>query len=76
MRNSNEGWALRRNIYFTKDGGNSWTKVKTVNWDGQFSFVSKHLGWAVARNEGEIALVRTTDDGNLWVQLEPEVTRE
>ena len=76
MLTSNEGWALSRNIYFTKDGGNSWTKVKTVNWDGQFSFVSKHLGWAVARNEGEIALVRTTDDGNLWVQLEPEVTRE
>lgn len=46
------------------DGGLSWVAAKQVNWEGQFSFINPQTGWAVARNEDEIALV-ATDDGDL-----------
>jgi hypothetical protein len=42
-----------------------------VNWDGQFSFVDDLHGWAVARNEQEIALVRTQNGGTSWSILKP-----
>jgi photosystem II stability/assembly factor-like uncharacterized protein len=67
------GFALGRNIYQTTDGGQTWTLIKQVNWDGQFSFVSMNLGWAVARNEGEIALVRTNNGGAKWEIVNPFV---
>ena len=55
------GWALGRDIYRTVDGGATWSFVHAVTWDGQFSFVDDQHGWAVARNEQEIALVRTAE---------------
>ncbi len=67
------GWALGREIYWTADGGQSWVKVKQVAWDGQFSFVDDDLGWAVARTEAEVALVRTQDGGATWQIIEPQV---
>jgi photosystem II stability/assembly factor-like uncharacterized protein len=69
----NHGFALGRNIYQTTDGGQTWTLIKQVTWDGQFSFVSMNLGWAVARNEGEIALVRTNNGGAKWEIVNPFV---
>lgn len=67
------GWALGRDIYLTQDGGQTWDMIKNVNWDGQFSFVSTDLGWAVARSEEEIALVWTSDSGRNWKLLEPQI---
>ena len=65
------GWALGREIYRTADGGTTWKFVHAVNWDGQFSFVDDLHGWAVARNEQEIALVRTQNGGTSWSILKP-----
>jgi photosystem II stability/assembly factor-like uncharacterized protein len=69
------GWALGRDLFRTTDGGQTWSKVKSVNWDGQFSFVSDELGWAVARAETDtamlIALVQTTDGGITWTEIKP-----
>ena len=68
------GWSLSRRIYQTRDGGLTWRYIKGLYWDGQFSFVDERHGWAVARNEDEIALVKTTDGGRTWVQIEPRIT--
>jgi photosystem II stability/assembly factor-like uncharacterized protein len=69
MLNSRVGWALSRDIYQTKDGGLTWEKIKTVNWDGQFDFVNEQTGFAVARSESRIALVRTFNAGRSWESL-------
>jgi len=68
------GWALSTDLHWTEDGGTSWTKIKTVAWEGQFSFVSPQLGWAVARSEQEAALVQTADGGRTWELLEPIIS--
>lgn len=65
--------ALSRTISVTHDGGQHWTLVKTVNWDAQFSFVDASHGWAVARNEGQVALVVTADSGRTWQEIHPVV---
>ena len=67
----NRGWALSTDIYWTEDGGGTWIKIKTVDWEGQFSFVEEMVGWAVARSVDESALVRTLDGGRTWELLEP-----
>lgn len=68
---ASHGFALSREIYWTADAGVSWQLQKTVNWDGQFSFADTDAGWAVARNEGETALVKTDDRGKTWDIIEP-----
>lgn len=55
------GFALGREHYRTRDGGQSWELIKTVNWDGQFSFISAEEAFALAWGSGEIALVHTMD---------------
>ncbi|MDF1500530.1 MAG: hypothetical protein P1P76_08680 [Anaerolineales bacterium] len=65
------GFALSREIYWTADGGVTWELGKTVNWDGQFSFVDADYGWAVARAGSELALVATEDRGQTWHFIEP-----
>lgn len=67
------GLVLGRVIYRTDDGGKTWSKGKQVNWDGQFSFVDMNTGWAVARNAGQIALVKTADGGKTWTEVHPVV---
>ena len=69
----NYGFALGKNIYQTIDGGATWTLIKQVIWDGQFSFVNMNMGWAVARNENEIALEVTTNGGATWKTINPFV---
>lgn len=66
-------FALGREIHRTLDGGVSWQLRKRVAWDGQFSFVSSEVGWAVARAGDEIALVSTSDGANRWQMLEPVI---
>ena len=65
--------ALGRNLNRSDDGGLSWKLIKQVAWDGQFSFIDAQSGWAVARDEAEIALVRTVDGGTTWQLLEPSL---
>lgn len=62
--------ALSRDIYHSDDGGATWTHIKEVTWDGQFNFVDASRGWAVARGEDDIVLVRTIDGGQTWRLLE------
>lgn len=68
-----QGFAFSREIHFTNDGGATWQLVKTVNWDGQFSFIDDQFGWAVARADGAIALVRTNDGGSTWGEIQPRI---
>jgi photosystem II stability/assembly factor-like uncharacterized protein len=64
---------LGRDIYRTADEGQTWSYVKSVNWDGQFSFVDAQTGWAVARVSGQIALVKTVNGGSTWSEIKPIV---
>lgn len=66
--------ALGKDLYRSEDAGLTWTFIKQVTWDGQFSFVDSQYGWAVARADDEIALVRTTDGGETWQLIEPVLT--
>lgn len=67
------GWALSQRVYKTVDGGANWVLVKTVQWDGRFSFPTAELGWAIASSNGDAAFVRTTDGAQRWTLLEPIV---
>jgi photosystem II stability/assembly factor-like uncharacterized protein len=67
------GWALSKDIYQTLDGGQTWTLMSTVQWEGQFSFVNQQLGWAVARSEETFALLQTEDGGKTWDVIEPVI---
>jgi photosystem II stability/assembly factor-like uncharacterized protein len=65
--------ALGQKIYQTEDAGQTWEFIKSVQWDGQFSFVNDQVGWAVARSGDAIALVTTTDGAVNWHLLKPTV---
>ena len=69
------GLALGRKIFRTDNGGQTWTLVRDVFWDGQFSYVDISHGWAVARNpdNGEIALVMTSSTEGPWQMLHPVI---
>ncbi len=69
-------FAISRDIYRSADGGLSWQKVRSVNWDGQFSFISEDTAWVVAHNPdtGMYALVRTSDGGNSFAEIKPGLT--
>ena len=72
----NEGLLLSRKLYWSHDGGKTWSDVKTVYWDGQFSFPTISNGWAIARSEGKSALVETGDFGQTWVEIKPVVAHK
>jgi photosystem II stability/assembly factor-like uncharacterized protein len=71
--NANEGWAFAPTIHWTEDGGRAWTAVKQVSWNGQFSFVDRRHGWAVARSGAAIALVSSTNGGTSWQEIHPVI---
>ena len=71
----NNALLLGRDIYQSASDGQTWAFVKTVNWDGQFSFNDPQYGWAIARSNGEIALVQTINWAATWTVLKPTVTR-
>ncbi len=73
MLDATTGWAFSRDIYQTTDGGANWTKLTTVSWDAQFSFVSPQVGWAVARSGDLIALVTSANNGKTWAEIHPKV---
>ncbi|HSK87769.1 MAG TPA: hypothetical protein VK880_05400 [Anaerolineales bacterium] len=64
---------LGRDIYRSAVGGLRWEYVKSVHWDAQFSFVDPQTGWAIARANGQTALVKTSNGGAAWVEIKPVV---
>ena len=66
---------LGRDMYLPASDGQTWSFVKTVNWDGQFSFSDPQYGWAVARSNGNVALVQTTNGASTWTVLKPTVAQ-
>lgn len=72
--NDQLGFAFGRTHYQTQDGGITWKEIKTVNWLGQFSFISPQEAWAVAREGDESALVHTTDGGKTYQLIEPVIS--
>ncbi len=57
----------------TRDGGLTWTWIKSVRWNGDFDFVNEQIGWAIATNNDNVALVHTTDGGKTWEEIKPVV---
>jgi photosystem II stability/assembly factor-like uncharacterized protein len=64
---------LGRDMFSSSDGGANWSHIKTVAWDGQFSFVDPLHGWAVATSGDDVALVRTVDGGRTWTEIKPKI---
>jgi photosystem II stability/assembly factor-like uncharacterized protein len=56
-------YTIGRDINRSTDGGVEWDLMKSVNWDGQFSFIDENHALAVAYNPDQdiYALVRTKD---------------
>ena len=71
----NNGLILGHDIYISTSDGQTWNYVKSVNWDGQFSFSDPQYGWAVARSNGEIALVNTIDWAATWKIIKPTIAK-
>jgi photosystem II stability/assembly factor-like uncharacterized protein len=69
----NHAFALGHSIFQTNDGGLTWTLIKQVNWDGQFSFANMNMGWAVARSDSDIAFVSTTTGCAKWAIINPYI---
>jgi len=65
------GFALGKDHYRTNNGGADWTRIKTVTWFGQFSFINTQEGWAVAWRDGDFAFVHTTDGGLTYQLITP-----
>lgn len=70
--NSSTAFALGREIQRSDDAGHTWKPVSTVNWDGQFSFIDAQTAWAVASNNDQTSLVKTTDGGLTWQEIKPK----
>ena len=69
-------------LYQTTNGGQSWTLLKRTGWTGvQLDFLDAQIGWAVAcsgawycyQDDAIHALVRTTDGGQTWQILQPQI---
>jgi len=73
----NNALLLGRDMYLSTSDGQDWVGARPtpVNWDGQFSFSDPQYGWAVARSNGEVALVQTTDWARTWTVIKPVIAR-
>jgi len=69
-------------LYQTEDGGQDWTLIKRTRWaDAQLDFLDAQRGWAVVcsdawycyEDDAIHALVRTTDGGQTWQILQPQI---
>jgi len=68
-------FSIGREIYKSTDGGVSWKFVKSVNWDGKFSFTDQNNALAVAYDpdDDEYALVKTTDGCKTFTIIKPQL---
>jgi len=69
-------YSLGKDIERSTDGGQNWQFVKTVTWEGQFSFVEKNTAWVVAADKSDwenpiIALVKTTNGCSSFETIVP-----
>ena len=69
----NHALLLGHDMYLSTSDGQTWSFVKTVYWDGQFSFIDPLYGWVVARLNGQVALLQTTDGAATWTMIKPTV---
>jgi photosystem II stability/assembly factor-like uncharacterized protein len=67
------GWALASKIQRTTDGGATWKPISDVSWTAQFDFVDVNTGWAIARSDTQMALVKSIDGGARWSMLTPTI---
>lgn len=67
------GWAISSKIQLTTDGGKTWKPISDVTWTPQMDFISEKIGWAVARSDNAVALVKSDNGGASWSELIPSV---
>ncbi|MDR3576764.1 MAG: hypothetical protein P4L50_23110 [Anaerolineaceae bacterium] len=64
-------------VYFTQDGGQSWTPLATVDWAGAPDFVDAQTGWAITLSNNSTgsptSLVKSTNGGKSWKELNPKI---
>lgn len=65
------GFAMGRDHYKTINGGGDWIKIKSVTWDGQFSFINPEEGWTLARRDTQVTLLHTHDGGLTYQEITP-----
>lgn len=68
-------YLLDKRSYYSINDGMKWADLKVVNWDGQFSFVDPVHGWAIARLQKAVSLVKTTNKAYTWKIIVPMVVR-
>jgi len=67
------GWSLSDKIQRTTERGATWAIISETTWSAQLDFISEQIGWAVARSDNAIALVKTENGGARWIELIPSV---
>lgn len=70
MVSEQDGWRFDREIQRTRDGAERWSLINQVAWQGQFDFLDRWRGWAVASDEQEAALVHSMDGARSFSLLE------
>jgi len=60
-------------MYQTVDGGKTWKQLTKLSWSGQMDFISADVGWVVASDANNQALVETTNGGATWQEILPVV---
>ncbi|NMB56119.1 MAG: hypothetical protein GYA15_15620 [Leptolinea sp.] len=66
---------MGKDSFQSSNNGMKWTYLKVVNWDGQFSFPDPQHGWAIARYQKAVSLVKTTNRAATWKIILPKATR-
>jgi len=68
-------FSIDREISKTTDGGLSWQFVKSVNWDGKFSFTDQNNALAVVYDpdDDEYALVKTSNGCKSFTIINPRL---
>jgi photosystem II stability/assembly factor-like uncharacterized protein len=65
------GLAVGQEIYMYMDQTQTWEKLDSIDWKGQFDFIDWNKGWAAARKGETPLLMHTADGGRTWQALEP-----
>jgi photosystem II stability/assembly factor-like uncharacterized protein len=68
------GMAVGPELHQTRDGGNTWTFVNALEWEGQLTFIDDQNGWAIVQIDDASLLLRTADGGRSWDRLEPAIS--
>jgi photosystem II stability/assembly factor-like uncharacterized protein len=69
-------YSLGKDIERSSDGGLNWQFVKTVSWEGQFSFIDQNTAWVVAADKTDwenpkYALVKSTNGCQTFSEIKP-----